>query len=503
MRIGKLFPCLGRDVEPKKEAKLEEVEVKPRKDFEVQEPPLEPEKGSLWLQWLSALSASFALMGCGGHMGWTSPALPHLTGPDSDFPVTAYQGSWIASIYILGSILGSLLSPVLVDRLGRKRSLLVFAIPQLVGWALIVPARSYVVLYVARFVAGISHGGVYNVSVIYLAEIADKRVRGAFGSILKTSTNIGTLFSATAGAYLPYNQLNLVSLLLPFAFLTTFIFAPESPYFYLMHGHDDNAGKELLRLRRMKRFESVRDDLETMRLAVVEGQRTRGGMWELFSKPSNRRGLWILFSLKMTQQLSGQMAIVAYTQEIFSYSGSNLAPKHAVIVLGLVQLAAGFVAAALVDKVGRRLLILCSGCSASFALCLVGSFFYAKFALELDVSVVSWVPIVGLMLFEITVALGIGTVPYVILGEIFPTNVKGFAVASGIIVGSMFAFVVGLGFQALNAAVGIHMTFWFFAVCCCTGSIWIYVITPETKGKTLEEVQALFDPPSKKKDAVV
>ncbi|XP_011495379.1 PREDICTED: facilitated trehalose transporter Tret1-like [Ceratosolen solmsi marchali] len=492
MYLRTLFGYL-RSSDAEREKRVTEDAIKPCQDLEMQQPKIE-EKERLWLQWLSALSSSFAMISCGSHFGWTSPALPHLTGPDSEFSVTVYQGSWIASIYILGTILGSLVSPPMVNRIGRKRAFLAFILPQLAGWAMIVPARSYQVLYGARLIAGLGHGGIYNVAVIYLAEIADKRVRGAFGTLLKTSTNLGSLFSATMGAYLSYEKLNLVSLWLPLVFLCTFVFMPESPYFHLMRGREDRAIETMLRLRRLTKPESVRRDLEAMRLTVAESRHARGGLWELVTKPSNRRSLWILLSLKVTQQLSGQMAIIAYTQEIFGHSGSRLAPEHAAIVLGFAQLAAGLLVANLVDRMGRRLLIICSGCVAAAALAVVGTFFYAREELRVDVSQITWIPIVALITYEIVVALGIGTVPYVILGEIFPTNVKSEAVATAIIIGSLFAFVVGLGFQALNSVAGIHTTFWFFSVCCCSGSVWVYLITPETKGMSLEEVQELFNP---------
>jgi sugar porter (SP) family MFS transporter len=433
------------------------------------------------------------MIGCGGHLGWTSPALPYLTGPDSEIPVTAYQGSWITSLYILGAIVGSLLSPLIVNRLGRKRALLMFVMPQLAGWAMIASAHSHELLYGARFVAGLGHGGVLNVSVIYLAEIADKRVRGAFGTLLKSSSNLGSLFSATIGAYLSYDQLNLVSLAPSLFFLGSFIFAPESPYFYLIHNREDQAVQAMLRLRRLRKPESVRQDLEVMRLAVEEGKRTQGGLWELVAKRSNRQGLWILLSLKATQQLSGQLAITAYAQEILGHSGSRLAPEHAVIVLGCAQIVSGLLAAGLIDRLGRRFLLVGSGCGASLALAAVGSFFYAREEMGANVSGFTWIPIFALVSYEIIAGVGINTVPYVIIGEIFPTNVKGQAVATSIIIGSLFGFVISLSFQALNAVAGIHTTFWFFAVCCCSGCVLIYFITPETMGMSLEEVQELFE----------
>lgn len=94
-------------------------------------------------------------------------------------PIAKGEGSWIVSLYTLGGIAGSLLTPLCVDRLGRKYSLLTFALPQVAGWCLIIVAEKVIILYVARFVAGIGHGGILNIIVIYLAEIADKNIRGA------------------------------------------------------------------------------------------------------------------------------------------------------------------------------------------------------------------------------------------------------------------------------------------------------------------------------------
>lgn len=144
----------------------------------------------LTLGYYVPFTACISLMACGVHLGWTSPSLPHLYA-NPEIPVTQAQGSWIASLYTLGAIAGSVLSPLCVDRLGRKFSLLVFMLPQLAGWGLIIAAKSFSVLYVARFVAGLGHGGICNVSVIYLAEIADKNIRGALGTFFKLCMNVG------------------------------------------------------------------------------------------------------------------------------------------------------------------------------------------------------------------------------------------------------------------------------------------------------------------------
>ncbi|XP_012273992.1 facilitated trehalose transporter Tret1 [Orussus abietinus] len=481
-----LFSCLKCGVP-------EDADVNEKKSKEAPR-----ERGSRWLQFAAAISACIGVMSCGGHLGWTSPSLPYLMGPDSIFPVTVGQGAWIASLYTLGGIFGSLLSPLCVDRLGRKISLLAFALPQLAGWGLVIAARNVPILYVARFVAGVGHGGIYNVAVIYLGEIADKSIRGALGTFLKMSTNVGSLFETSVGAYLPYWQLNLVSLSVPLAFIATFAFMPETPYFYLLRGRDEEAEKSLMTLRRAKNPDSVKKDILAMKEAVTDGQKSgRNPLLELVSTRGNRRALVILLGLKVTQQFSGHMAIVAYTQEIFSHSGSSLDAGQAVVLLGVAQLIAGVVAAGLVDRLGRRILLLVSGLAAAFSLSLVGLFFFLKYHQESDVSSITWLPITALIMYEIMVALGIGTLPYVLLGELFPTNVKGAAVACGIIVGSIFAFMVSLSYQKVSSIFGIHTSFWMYAVCCAAGTVFVYWITPETKGKTLEEIQKELNPPKK------
>ncbi|XP_008550593.2 facilitated trehalose transporter Tret1, partial [Microplitis demolitor] len=470
------------------------VEKDNNKEIESQQ-QFTPERGSQWLQFIAAISASLAVIACGGHLGWTSPALPHLTDPSIESPITKSQGAWVVTLYTIGAIIGSLISPVCIDRLGRKYSLLILAAPQLVGWCLIIFATNVEMLYAARLIAGIGHGGVYNVTVIYLAEIADKNIRGALGTLLKMSTNIGTLFVTTLGAYFPYWKLNLISLSIPFLFIVVFIFMPETPYFYLIKNRVPEAEKSLMVLRRLKNVESVREDIEVMRSAVEEGKRSKKNLLvELVRTRGNRRALLILLGLKATQQFSGHIVVVAYTQEIFAQSGSALPAAQAVVILGVFQLVAGILAAALVDRLGRRILMLVSGLSSSIALIAVGIFFYLKYSVHMDVSSITWLPIAALIAYDVMEVFGIGTLPYVLMGELFPTNVKGTAVASGILVGAVFATLVGLSFQAMNSALGIHWTFWIFAICCTLGTLFVYFITPETKGKSLEEIQRELNP---------
>ena len=425
-------------------------------------------------------------------IAWSTSAIPHLRSENSRIPISEVQGSLIASLNYVGMIVGFASSPFLMDRIGRKYSLLLIGISQIIGWALINNSKSVLHLYIARIISGISDFS-FIASMIYAGEIADKKIRGTLSSIQILSFSLGIFYMITIGAFLPYDTVNKLGFLIPSIFILTFLFMPETPYFLLIKGKNDEAVRILMKLRRTNNSENVRLDLERMKKAILESQENeKSSFRELFGKRGSRRSLIALLCLKVTKQLSGITAIVVYGQEILEKSGFSLGSEYSIVILTAGKVVAGFIATGLIDILGRKIILSFSAVATAGALAAVGLFFFLQ-DFKIDVSFVNWLPFAGLMTHVITYSLGLAHVPAVFVGEVFSIKVKVLAAAISLTAESFVGFIVILSFTPMNKVVGIYGTFWLFAIMCLVGPIISNLIVPETKGKYLEEIQAIMN----------
>lgn len=146
----------------------------------------------------------------------------------------------------------------------------------------------------------------------------------------------------------------------------------------------------------------------------------------------------------------------------------------------------------LVDKLGRKPLLITSAAGCAIAMFAEGTYFYIQDVVEADVSSIAWLPTIGIAVFVFMHNLGIVTLPYVLLGELFPANIKGIAVSLGTIYGSSLAFIVSKFFKPLANAWGEYTVFWIFGSVCVMGIIFVLLVLPETKGKSFAEIQAVL-----------
>ena len=425
---------------------------------------------------------------------WSSTAIPYLVSKESEIEVSPWQASWVASILHLGAITGYLIYPFPMDRIGRKYSLLLLVIPQMVSWVTIILAKNVSTLFASRFISGIGFSAGFAIQLIYMSEITEESVRGIALACSKVNYELGNLIVITVGAFCSYEVLNLAMLSFPLLFFLTFIFMPETPYFHLKNGNDQEALKSMSKLRGNKDFQMLKSEMERMRKAISDGQSSKNGLQLIFGKRRYRKALLIVTTAWITKGLSGSFVISSYTQTIFAYSGFSLSPEYAAIVVVGVKIIGGLIGSQLIENVGTRVLYLCAGILGFFALGIVGLFFFLKLYLEIeDLSSVSWLPLFGLAIFQISSAASMSTIPIVLTVELFPTEVKSIASAITFITFEILVFSTILIFDSFNEIVGIYTTFWIYGICCLVGTSIVYCIAPETKGKSLEEIQEMLD----------
>lgn len=247
--------------------------------------------------------------------------------------------------------------------------------------------------------------------------------------------------------------------------------------------------KSLKSLKRYATQDQLEEDMEQMQKTVIRDLTDKGHFWDLFNTPGNRRAVLISFGLQMVLQFSGLAAIESYTQEILEEADTDLSAGIAVIILSVLQLIAGVAAAALVDKLGRRPLLLVTTLLGGLSLAVTGAFYFLKLQMFVDTSNAGWILHASVIFYELIVALGLNPLSYMMLGELFPTNVKGAAVSLANVWASLLAFFVSKMYQVISDSCGVYTSFGWFAVSCFVGIIFIFFMVPETKGKSLLEIQ--------------
>ncbi|XP_059490974.1 uncharacterized protein LOC132205733 [Neocloeon triangulifer] len=440
--------------------------------------------GSTKTQYVAAAAATLGAMSLGAVLGWSSPAqTPVLEGDVyNNFPVSPAEFSWVSSVVSLGAALSCMPAGFLVDWIGRKYTMLFMSIPFVIGWAFIIWPAAVGMLIAGRLITGFCGGLFCVASPMYIAEISDIKIRGLLSSFFQLMVVIGILFSYIIGAFAPIFWLSVACGLLPIVFAVCFFFMPETPQYLLRRNKDEEAAKALQWFRGSKC--DIKNELDDMKDAVEEAKKNTISFIQMFRNRIAVKGILLLFGLFAMQQLSGINAVLFYANSIFVDAGSTLDPNINSIIIGAVQVAATIPASLVVDRLGRKLLLLVSSTAMGIFIIILGFYFFFKE----DLVDQDWLPVTTLVLYIIFFSFGAGPVVWVVAAEIFAPQVKGPASALGATSNWTLAFLVTLFYADLVAAVQNYTTFWIFGVCCFLGAAFILFFLPETKGKTNQQI---------------
>ncbi|XP_028128514.1 facilitated trehalose transporter Tret1 [Diabrotica virgifera virgifera] len=446
--------------------------------------------GSALYQYLACFSAILAPVSSGFHYGWPSPTLPRLLAEDSLIPINEDQGFWLATMPLFGGFVGSFTNPLLVDKIGRHKMILLTSGPYLMAWIMIYFARNVPMMYIARFIAGISDGWSFSSVPMYTGEVSDANKRGMFASWTSISFIFGILGVNFVGSYLSIQHTAIVGGAIPVLLILTFMWMPESPYYYIVKNNLEGARRSLKILRGLSDVD-VETELNRIDKAVkADLTKARINPLHLFTLKRNRKAVLIMMLCRGTQQFSGNSAISFYAQNIFNTSGDFMSAKLASNLFFLTQLVVTILASTVVDKIGRRPLILISVAGVGITLMVEGIYFYLQTVI--DVSSFAMVPVIALLVYIIFFSIGLQGIPIIILSEVFNADIKSIALGFAEIYFAIIATATSKFFQVTRDHYGMHVPFISFSTICAIAVVLIFIMVPETKGKTLEEIQDYF-----------
>ena len=406
---------------------------------------------------------------------------------DEDFPMTPLVGGFMTAAVPLGALLGASVAGPITDRLGRRRVLMAAAALFAVGAVIAAGMTATWILVAARLVLGLAIGVAAVTAPLYIAEAAPLAIRGALVSTYQLAITFGILASYLSGLVITgdgtWRAMFALGAVPGLLFLIGLIFLPESPRWLVLRGMLDKARASLARLR------GAGAPIERELDEIVRTAQTEAGQKHSYAAllaPTIRPALIVGMGLFFLQQLSGINAVIYYAPEIFNHAGfdSGKTQVLATIGVGTVNFLTTILAMYLIDRMGRRPLLVLGFAGTAVTMLLIA------FAVLNPALVPAWVVIVALLLYIASFAISIGPLPHVMMSEIFPLNVRGPGMSMASISNWGFNFLVVFAFPLMLAEVGLAFTFTIFAIICIGGILFTLARVPETTGHSLEAIEA-------------
>ncbi|XP_060807009.1 facilitated trehalose transporter Tret1-like [Amyelois transitella] len=471
-------------------------------------------------QYLAAVAATIGAVIAGTILAWTSPALPQLEPPKNqsvvnitvvshnltnisvvnhtlinslgmpaDFLLDGKQSSLVSSISAIGALCSALPAGYLTQKMGRRPTILVLSIPFMLNWILIIFANGAGMLIAGRFFGGVGTGGICVAAPLYIGEIAETSIRGSLGAFFQLFLTVGILMSYVIGGWTHWRTLSVVLATLPPLLVIVFWWMPETPQYLLGKNRRREAEAALRWLRGPDA--DLTTELDDMQKEIDAATRQRAGITSMFTNRAPRIAFVCSLGLMFFQQFSGVNAVIFYTNDIFRSAGSDIPPVIATIIVGVVQTLATYVSSLLIEKAGRRILLLQSCVIMGITLIALGIYFKLQSS-GYNVSTVGWIPLVALVLYIISFSMGFGPIPWMMMAELFAGEYRSAATGITVIVNWSLVFIVTLCFPLMRDAIGIYSCFWLYSGFMIVCFFFTFFMIPETKGKSLAQIQAIL-----------
>lgn len=435
----------------------------------------------------------------GLYMSWPSPAIPKIVNDKENYDISEAEATLFGTIPSIGLLFSSYVFSLICQKIGPKRTIMLVTVPQITSWILVATAKSVYVFHAARLLGGIADACLFCSLPMYIGEIATPKVRGRFGASLTLSIYYGILVTSVIGYFLSITLSAVISMIFPVLHLILFVFMPESPYFLIRKGNMEAAKKSLKWLRRK---DDVDEEFEVLKLNV-ERQLSEVGTWkDLVSIRANRKSLYAGIFLRVFQQLAGIHCFLSYTELIFEKAGTKVAPYISAIIFDALMAVCTTAASLFLDRFGRKKCFKLSSILCAIVLFVQAIYFYIDdYHKEVDVSFLNLLPLIGLILYCITYSIGMALVPTIMMGELFSSSVKTKGLHILNIVFGVVASLITQIFYYLQLNFGLFGPFLLFAICCTISGCVTDFFVPETKGKTLEQIQQSWKKQEKKEQS--
>ncbi|KAJ3664886.1 hypothetical protein Zmor_000422 [Zophobas morio] len=420
------------------------------------------------------------------HRGWSAPAYPKL----SSSGITNNDIMWLEAIYFLGELISIPFAAYMVDRIGRKTTILLNTAVGLIAWTIIALSSRVVPFYVARFLAGAT-GNISMVSVsIYISETANPTSRSWFLGVICFAQNLGTLMVYGLVPYFPFYVPSILANVVLVCQLVVFNFMPESPYYHVLTKRENLARQALSKLRR---HDNNDDEISTIKTTIKANESQWENFKGIFGNKRNRKGLLIAVGLYAGLQFGGFSFTLMNVAYIFTKTKSQyLKSSLAEIVFAVLMITGNVLCLLCLNKIGRKNLLLLSLTVSGLFLLGVGVYFTLMDS-GLDLASVGWVSTLCITAYAVSFQLGFGSLIEPMSAELFSTKSRALGTTFTNAVDAVFGVLAIVLCNFLVGNFGLSVTYYLFAGVSFLTIVFVGFFVPETDGKSLQEIEGIFE----------
>ncbi len=406
------------------------------------------------------------------------------------FHLSPQANGLVVSAVLFGALLGALGSGRLADRFGRKRLLLADSLIFIAGTLLTAVGATIPIIIIGRIIVGIAIGVASYVAPLYISEVSPTRYRGALVSLNQLAITVGILLSYLVDYYFAplgeWRWMFAVGALPAVIFLLGLLYLPDSPRWFVASGKPAAALQVLQRIYADHALATR--EFNAIRASVCREKSHQAGSWRLLFSATIRPTLMVGIGLAILQQVTGINTIIYYAPTIFGMAGFQSATTAilATMGVGVVFFLFTIFALPLIDTLGRRPLLLAGLAGMALSLFTLSYVFLPG----VHTAGMKWAALAAMLVFIACFAFSLGPIMWLMISEIYPLRVRG--LGSSLATASNWGsnMVVALTFLTLVQVCGVSITFALYGAIGMLGMLFIYYYVPETKGVSLEQIEA-------------
>uniref|UniRef100_A0A8D8YEB3 Facilitated trehalose transporter Tret1 n=1 Tax=Cacopsylla melanoneura TaxID=428564 RepID=A0A8D8YEB3_9HEMI len=463
-------------------------------------------------QILASSAKNMLLFSYGTSLGLPTIAIPVLSSLQEDtrdpyLTLNRSQISWFSSINLICVPLGCLVSGALTQPFGRKRSMMFMNIPYTIAFLLFILSRDVTTLYVALALCGLT-GGLMEAPVLtYVAEITEPHLRGMLSAVASMAVLFGQVSQLLLGSFLHWRTVATINIAFPVISTVILYFIPESPHWLITKGRITDAEASLCWLRGWVTPDKVQTELKQITKAIEDSALTRLGKdgqkrpnYRMYTRRTFLLPYAIVTLTFFIGAFGGLTPLLTYAVSIFESLNTPINPYIATLFLGVAEIFGAFLCVILIHYTGKRPLAIIStgGAGLCFFVVAVYAQFHQSHGWDAPV-----IPLVFLLGFGFVTYLCIRLLPWMLIGEVFPNNIRSTASGAAASSSYVFGFLINKLYFPMKDLFDLHGLLYFYASVNILGMGLLYVFMPETESRTLSDIARHFADKTKTFDTTI